>query len=114
MVHITDTRSQKVVTYSSVHITETIEKRFILTTAVSSFARAQKMDAYTVAHHTTVGSTCPTLRSKTLSQHILLFYAVCAHCVHYFFLHKSNTDEMQTLKQFTSKYCIWSPYRCVE
>jgi len=31
------------------------------------------MDAHTVAHHTTVVSTCPTLRSKTLSQHFLLF-----------------------------------------
>jgi len=38
------------------------EKRFILTTAVLSFVRAQKMDNHTVAHYTTGVSTCPTLR----------------------------------------------------
>ena len=37
-------------------------RHFILTTAVSSFARAQEMDNPAVAHHTTGGSTCPTLR----------------------------------------------------
>ena len=37
-------------------------KLFILTTSVSSFARAQKMDDDTVAHHTTGASTCPALR----------------------------------------------------
>ena len=36
--------------------------QFILTTAVSSFARAQKMDNHTVAHHTTSVSMCTTLR----------------------------------------------------
>ena len=89
-------------------------KRFILTTVVSSFARAQKRDAHTVAHHTTDGCTCPTFRSKAFSQHLLLFYAWCVHSVHIFLLHKSNTDETQTLKQFTDNYCIWSPYRSVE
>jgi len=54
-------------------------------------------------------------RSKTLSQHFLLFYAWCVHSVHIFLPHKSNTDETQTLKQFTDNYCIWSPpYRSVE
>jgi len=37
-------------------------KHFILTTAVSSFTRAQKMDNHTVRHYTTGVSTCPTLR----------------------------------------------------
>jgi len=71
MVHITDTGAQKVVYYTSSHITETVfehgptlggAKHFILTTAVSSFARAQKMDNHRVAHHTTGVSTCPTLK----------------------------------------------------
>ena len=91
-------------------------KHFILTTAVSSFARAQKMDAHTVAHHTTVGSTCPTLRSKTLSQYFLLFLClVCTQCPHIFTAQKkSNTGETQTPKQLTDNYCIWSPYRSVK
>jgi len=57
MVHITATRAQKVVSYSSEHITETVfahdqhlgAKQIILSTAVSSFAKAQKMDNHTVA-----------------------------------------------------------------
>ena len=36
------------------------------------------------------------------------------HSVHIFLLHKSNTDEMQTPKQFTDNYCIRSPYRSIE
>jgi len=71
MVHITDTRAQKVVSCTSAHITETVfahnrhwegAKQFTLTTAVSSFARAQKMDNHTVGHYTTGVSTLPTLR----------------------------------------------------
>ena len=37
-------------------------KQFILTSGVSSFAKAQKMDNHTVGHYTTGVSTCPTLR----------------------------------------------------
>ena len=37
-------------------------KQFILTTAVSSFAKAQKMDNHAVGQYTTGVSTCPTLR----------------------------------------------------
>jgi len=33
-----------------------------LSTAVSSFAKAQKMDNHTVGHYTTGVSTCPALR----------------------------------------------------
>jgi len=70
-------------------------KRFILTTAVSSFARAQKMDTHTVAHHTTGVSTCPTLRGAKHFPALLTFQSlVCSlHSVHIFLLHKSNTDE---------------------
>jgi len=38
----------------------------------------------------------------------------CVHSVHIFLLHKSKTDETQTLKQFTDNYCICSPCRSVE
>jgi len=71
MVHITDKRAQKVVSYTSAHIAETVfahdptlggAKQFILTTAVSSFAKSQKMDNHTVGHYTTGVSTCPALR----------------------------------------------------
>ena len=94
MVHITDTRAQKMVSCTSAHITETVfaqctwptlggAKQFILTTAVSSFARAQKMDNHTVGHYTTGVSTCPTLRGV---EHFLstsyFFYPRCVHSVH--------------------------------
>jgi len=49
-------------------------------------------------------------RSKTLSQHFLLFYAWCVHSVQISLLHKSNTDETQTPKQLMDNHCIWSPY----
>jgi len=51
-------------------------KCFILTTAVSSFARAQKMDTHTVAHHTTVVSMCPTLRGANHFLSSSYFFAV--------------------------------------
>jgi len=94
-------------------------KHFIFTTALSSFARAQKMGIHTVAHHTTGVSNLHMSNlesSKTLSQHFLLFYAWCIHSVHTFLLHKSNTDETQTPKQFTDNYNdIWSPlYKSIE
>jgi len=67
---ISQTQKHKKASYTSAHITETVfahdqhwdEQSTILTTAVSPFARAQKMDNHTVAHHTTSISTCPTLR----------------------------------------------------
>ena len=84
-------------------------KCFILTTAVSSFTRAQKMDNHTVAHHTTGVSTCPTLRGAKHFPSTYFLYAWCVHSVHIFLLHKSNTGETQTPKQFTDNYCIRSP-----
>ena len=70
-------------------------KHFILTTAVSSFTRAQKMDSHTVAHHTTGVSTCPTLREAKHfpNTSYFSFYAWCVHSVHIFLLHQNNTDE---------------------
>jgi len=60
-----------------------------------SFARSQKLDNHTVAHHTTGVSTCPTLRRAKHfpSNSYFSFYAWCVHSVHIFLLHKSNTDE---------------------
>jgi len=91
-------------------------KHFILTRAVLSFARAQKMDIHAVAHHTTGVSTCPTLRgAKHFNRTPYFVHTWCVHSVHIFLLHKSNTDVMQTPRQFTKNYCSWSPsYRSVE
>ena len=90
-------------------------KQFILTTAVSSFAKAQKMDNHRVGHYTTGVSTCPALRGlRHFFSTSYLFIAWCVHSVHIFLLHKSNTGETQTPKHFTDNYCIWSPYRSVE
>ena len=118
LVHITDTRAQKVVSCTSAHITETVfahdqlwEEQFI-STAVSSFAKAQKMDNHTVGHYTTGVSTCPALRE--VRHFPSTSYCVIAWCFHIFLLHKSNTGETQTPKHFMDNYCIWSPYRSVE
>ena len=66
-------------------------KQFILSTAVSLFAKAQKMDNHTVGHYTTGVSTCPALRRArpNLSQHFLLFYAWCVHSVHILYYTKA-------------------------
>jgi len=114
MVHITDTRAQKVFSYTSAHITEA--KHFILTTAVSSFTRAQKMDNHTVAHHTTGVSMCPTLRGAKRFPSTSYFFMLGVYtAVHIFLPYKSNTDEMQIPKQLTNNYCIRSPpYRSIE
>ena len=116
-VHITDTRAQKVAGCTSAQITETVlahdrptvggAKQFILSTAVSSFAKAQKMDNHTVGYYTTGVSTCPTFRGARHFPSTSYFcIAWCVHSVHIFLLHKSNTDETQTPKQFTNNYCI--------
>ena len=91
-------------------------KQIILTTAVSSFAKAQKMDNHTVGHYTIGVSTCPTLRgAKHFPSTSYFFYAWCVRSVHIFLLHKSNTDETQIPKQLTNNYCIPSPpYRSAE
>jgi len=89
-------------------------KQFILSTAASSFAKAQKMDNHTVEHYTTGVSTCPALRRARPIPALLTFLClVCTQCPHVL-LHKSNTGETQTPKHFTDDYCICSPYRSVE
>ena len=60
-------------------------KQFILSTAVSSLAKAQNMDNHTVGHYTTGVSTCPALRRArpipTLPTFLCL---VCTQCPHIF------------------------------
>jgi len=67
-------------------------KQFILFTAVSSFARAQKMDTHTVGHYTTGVSTCPALigAKHFPSTSYFSFYAWCVHSVHIFTTQKQN------------------------
>ena len=108
MVHITDTRAHKVVSYTSAHITETVfahdqhweswAKQFILTTAVSSFARAQKMDNHTIGHYTTSVSTCPTLRGAKHfpSTSYCFLCLVCTQCPHIFTTQKQYSWDVNT------------------
>ena len=123
VVHITDTRAQKVVSYTSAHITETVfahDQHWVEQSCLSSpqlYRHSQKHRRwinYTVGHYTTGVSTCPALRRARPIPALLTFYAWCVHSVHIFLLDKSNTDETQTPKQFTDNYCIWPPYRSVE
>ena len=64
-------------------------KQFILSTAVSSLAKAQKMDNHTVGHYTTGVSTCPALRRARPIPALLTFYAWCVHSVHIFYYAKT-------------------------
>ena len=58
-------------------------KQFILSTAVSSFTKAQKMDNHTVGHYTTGVSTCPALRRARPIPALLTFLClVCTQCPH--------------------------------
>jgi len=123
MVHITDTRAQKVFRCTSAHITETVlahdqhwEEQSSLSSPRQLYRHSQKHRKWinhTIGHYTTGVSTCPALRG---ARHFpsTSFYAWCVHSVHIFLLHKSNTDETQTPKQFTNNYCNCSPYRSVE
>ena len=108
MVHITDTRTQKVVSYTSAHITETVlahgqhwEEHSSLSSpqlyrhsqAVSSFAKAQKMDNHTVGHYTTGVSTCPPLRRARPIPALLTFFMLgvyTLHSVHIFATQKQS------------------------
>jgi len=94
MVHITDTRAQKwLAIYISAHYRNSVctwptlggAKLFILTTAVSSFAKAQKMDTHTLGHYTTGVSTCPALREARHFPSTSYFLClVCTQCPHIF------------------------------
>jgi len=92
-------RPQKVVSCAPAHITETefahdqhwehsALSRIIFTIAVSSLARAQKMDTQSVAlaHHTTGVSTCPTLRgAKHTFPTLIIFYMLGGYTVSTYF-----------------------------
>ena len=123
MVHITETRAHKVFCCTSAHITETVlahDQHWEEQSSLSSpqlYRHSQKHRRwinYTVGHYTTGVSTCPASRRARPIPALLTFYAWCVHSVHIFLLHKSNTDETQTPKEFTDNYCIWPPYRGVE
>ena len=71
MVHITDTRAQKVVSYTSAHIAETVfahDQHWEEQSSLSSpqlYRHSQehrKWINHRVGHYTTGVSTCPTLR----------------------------------------------------
>ena len=71
MVHITDTRAQKVVSYTSAHITETVfahDQHWEEQTCLCSpqlyhhSQKHRKWINHTVGHYTTGVSTCPALR----------------------------------------------------
>jgi len=123
VVHITDTRVPKVVSCTSAHIAETVfahdqhwEEQSCLTSS-QLYRHSQKHRKW-INH--TVGITQPVLvhvqpwEEQGTFPARLTFYAWCVHSNHIFLLHKSNTDETQSPKQFTDSYCIWPPYRSVE
>ena len=71
VVHITDTRAQKVVSYTSAHITETVfahDQHWEEQSCLSSpqvyhhSQKHRKWINHTVGHYTTGVSTCPALR----------------------------------------------------
>ena len=124
MVHIADTRTQKVVSYTSAHITETVlahDQHWEEHSSLSSpqlYRHSQKhrkwITIHTVGHYTTSVSTCPALRRARPIPALLTFLClVCTQCPHNYYT-KSNTGETQIPKQFTDNYCIFSPYRSVE
>ena len=133
MVHITDTRVQKVVSYTSAHITgngvcswPTLggAKQFILTTAVSSFAKAQKMGTHTAGHYTTGVSTCPTLRGARHFPSTSYFFMLGVYTVSTYFTTQnqcwwdvnSETIHGQLLHLFSIQECCiieekWEIYK---
>ena len=60
-------------------------KQFILSTAVSSFAKAQKMDNHTVGHYTTGVSTCPALRGARQFPSTSYFFMLGVYTVSTYF-----------------------------
>ena len=114
MVHITNTRAQKVVSYTSSHITETVfahDQHWEEQSCLSSpqlyrhLQKHRKWINHTVGHYTTGVSMCPALRGVRHFPSTSYFLCLaCTQCP-IFLLHKSNTDETQTPKQFTDNYC---------
>ena len=60
-------------------------KQFILSTAVSSFAKAQKMENHAVGHYTTGVSTCPALRRARPIRALLTFLLLGVYTVSTYF-----------------------------
>jgi len=97
MVHTTDTRSQKVVRYTSAHITETVfahDQLWEEQSALSSpqLYRHSQENGYpwhTVAleHHTTGVSTCPTLRGAKHFPSTSYFFMLGVYTVSTYFYH---------------------------
>ena len=126
MVHFTDTRAQKVVSYTSARYTigactwPTLKgaNHFIIITTVLSFTRAQKMDSHTEAHYLIGVSTSPAMRrAKHFASTSYFFYAWTVHIIHIFFTTQNQywwDANNETIHQQLG-YCIWSPsYRIIE
>ena len=98
VVHITDTRAQKVVSYTSAHITETVfahDQHWEEKSCLSSpqlYRHSQKHRKWinhTVGHYTTDVSTCPALRGARHFPSTSYFLClVCAQCRHIFAMQK--------------------------
>jgi len=87
--------------------------QFILSTAVSSFAKAQKMDNHTVGPYTTGVSTCPALRWARPIPALLTFFMLGVHTVSTYFTAQkqywwdanSETIHEQLLHLFSIQEC---------
>ena len=88
-------------------------KQFILSTAVSSFAKEQKMDYHTVGHYTTGASTCPALRRAKPIPALLTFFMLGVYTVSTYFTTQkqywweanSETIHRQLLHLFSIQEC---------
>ena len=98
VVHITDTRAQKVFCCTSAHITETVlahDQHWEEQSSLSSpqmYRHSQKHRKWinhTVGHYTTGVSTFPALRRARPIPARLTFYAWCVHRVHIFYYAKA-------------------------
>ena len=93
VVHITDTRAQKVVSYTSAHITETVfahdqhweEQRCLSSPQLYRHSQKyRKWINHTVGHYTTGVSTCPALRGARHFPSTSYFLClVCTQCPHF-------------------------------
>ena len=94
VVHITDTRAQKVVSYTSAHITETVfahDQHWEEQSCLSSpqlYRHSQKHRKWidhTVRHYTTGVNTCPALRGArhfpSTSCFLCLVFTQCPHII---------------------------------
>jgi len=94
VVHITVTRAQKVVSYTSAHITETVfahNQHWEDQSCLSSpqlYRHSQKHRKWinhTVGHYTTSVSTCPALRgARHFPSTSYILCLVCTQCTHIF------------------------------